>query len=234
MNLEEAKALQEKYSLKIKNQEKNSESLSYKNIRRIAGVDISYFNKENQDWGVSCAVLWDIHENTKRIHTFHVDKIKFPYKAGFLGFRECRLFAHAIAKLKQKPDLILCDGHGIIHPKRFGEAAQLGVALDIPTIGVAKKPFIGDSDWKNMIRKKGEKAPIWTAEQDISEESSQELLGYAICLNNNMKPVFVSIGYKINIDLAIKVVLNSSQNHRQPEPLFLAHKLSKEKLDSLF
>lgn len=233
LSLEEARILQEKYSLKIKNQHKASHLLKEKDIKYIAGVDISYFNRNSEEWGISCAVLWDFQENVRKNQTFHIDIITFPYKPGFLGFRECYLFAQAISKLGEGPDVILCDGQGLIHPKRFGEAVQLGFALDIPTIGVAKNPFIGKSNWKSLVRKRGERTPIWANDLKKREKYIQELLGYAMCLNNDMKPVFVSVGYKISINLAIEIVLKTSITHRQPEPLYLAHKLSKEKVKTI-
>ncbi|TFG04789.1 MAG: endonuclease V [Promethearchaeota archaeon] len=226
LTFEEARALQDKYSQKLKNQKSRLDLKSLKKLKWIAGVDISYFSKENHEYGVSCAVSWDLIENKKKSHAFHVDKIRFPYKAGFLGFRECRLLAHAITKLNEKPDVILCDGHGLIHPRRFGEAVQLGVALDIPTIGIAKNPFIGYFNFKDLTRSKGEKTPVWSS----SSSKERELLGYAVCLNFGMKPIFISIGFKINIDLALKIALKTSLNHRQPEPLYLAHRLSKERI----
>jgi len=104
--------------------------------------------------GVSCAVLWNLPNCKMEAHCFAEDIIKFSYKPGFLGFRECNLFTQAIGKLPESSNIIICDSHRIIHPKRFGEAVQLGLALNVPTLGVAKNPFIGYSEWKTLKEKK--------------------------------------------------------------------------------
>jgi deoxyribonuclease V len=163
-------------------------------------------------------------------HSFAKEIITFPYKPGFLGFRECNLMVKAIERLTESPDIIMCDGHGIIHPKRFGEAVQLGLILNIPTFGVAKNPFIGFSEWKSLKRKKENKTPIWANNPKNSMRVNNDILGYAVCLNDGMKPVFVSVGYKINLDIAVEIVLKTTKNHKQPEPLFLADYLSRNEI----
>lgn len=230
-SLDEAEAIQKKYSLILK--KKSQKSVIHKKIKDIewvVGVDISYYNKGNEEWGVSCAVLWNLTNNKMENHCFAEDIIKFPYKPGFLGFRECNLLTQAINKLPETPDIIMCDGHGIIHPKRFGEAVQLGLALDVPTFGVAKNPFIGYSEWKTLKREKGKKVPVWAYDPKKATEPPQELIGNAVCLNDSMKPIFISVGYKTILDLSIKVALKTTKNHRQPEPLYLADYFSRQKI----
>ena len=124
----------------------------------------------------------------------------------------------------------MCDGHGKIHPRRFGEAVHLGFALSIPTVGVAKNPFVGYSNWNEIKRFKGNKTPVWAKEPGFATDKlSNELLGYAVCLKNNSKPIFISKGYKINLDMAVAICLATTKDHRQPEPLFLADHLSRIK-----
>jgi deoxyribonuclease V len=234
-SLDEAEALQEKYSLilNIKSQ-KSVINTKIKDIKWVVGVDTSYYNEGNEEWGVSCAVLWNLPNYKMENYCFAKEVIRFSYKPGFLGFRECNLFAQAIKKLPETPDIIMCDGHGIIHPKRFGEAVQLGLALNIPSFGVAKNPFIGYSMWKTLKRKKGEKVPVWAHNPKKSTDTPQELLGNVLCLNDGMKPIFISVGYKTIIDLAIKVALKTTKKHRQPEPLYLADYLSRQKIKDCF
>ncbi len=235
LSLDEAKALQKKYSQKLKNQEHKILKISdIKEINWVVGVDISYYNKGNEEWGISCAVLWNLTNNEMENHCLAEDIIKFPYKPGFLGFRECSLLAQAINKLPETPDIIMCDGHGIIHPKRFGEAVQLGLSLDVPTFGVAKNPFIGYSEWKTLKRKKGKKVPVLAYDPKKSISIHQELLGNAVCLNDGTKPTFISVGYKVTLNLAIRVALKTTNNHRQPEPLYLADYLSRQKIKDRF
>ena len=232
LNLEQAEQLQIKYSSILKSQEiEIKDSFSINELNYVVGVDISYFKQENKEFGVSCAVLWDIPNKEMKYSAFIKGQVRFPYHPGFLGFRECNLIAQAIKKLPTKPDIIICDGHGIIHPKRFGEAVHLGLALNIPSIGIAKEPFIGYSNWIDLKRKKANKVPIFASDPLVIKNSESELLGYAVCLNDNMKPVFISRGYKTTLDLAIDIALKTTLSHRQPEPLYLADRLSKKKVE---
>jgi deoxyribonuclease V len=227
-SIEEATLLQIKYQQVIDNEKKNSYIKNIEDIKSVVGVDISYYKRESSEFGVACGVLWNVKEQIVEKKSFVNDIINFSYKPGFLGFRECHLLARAISKLSNIPDLIICDGHGIIHPRRFGLAVHLGFALDIPCIGVAKNPYIGYSKWKNIKRNKGNKAPIWAKKKlDLKENPQDDLLGYAVCLNDKSKPVFISVGYKITLDLAVDICLTISLNHRQPEPLFMADHLSR-------
>lgn len=231
ISLEEAVKIQKKYSRILKESDQRITKITgIEQIKWIVGIDISYFEDRNEEWGVSCAVLWNLTNNKMENHCFAEDIIKFPYKPGFLGFRECNLLAQAINKLPETPDIIMCDGHGIIHPKRFGEAVQLGLALDIPTFGVAKNPFIGYSEWKTLKREKGKKVPVWANDPKKATDSPQELIGNAVCLNDRMKPIFISVGYKTILDLSVKVALKTTKKHRQPEPLYLADYISKQKI----
>jgi deoxyribonuclease V len=229
-SIDQAKALQIKYQ-NLVDQLRNSKIIkSLKVIKKIVGVDISYFIKDNKDYGVACAVVWDFNHKIMESYYFAEDQINFSYKPGFLGFRECKLLAKVISKIPKIPDVIMCDGHGKIHPRRFGEAVHLGFALNIPTLGVAKNPYIGYYDHKIQLNK-GNKSPIWLGNPNLpSKTSSNELLGYTICLRNNTKPVFISTGYNISLEIALRVCLKSTTEHRLPEPLYLADKLSRKEV----
>jgi len=225
LSVEEAEKLQNKYRLLIYEEAPEDKPyISINEIKTVAGVDVSYFKDDHNEKGVACAVLWDLKSNKMIQRSLAEGTIRFPYKPGFLGFRECNLLAKAISNLKEKPDVIMCDGHGTVHPKKFGEAVQFGVALNIPTMGVAKNPFVGYSNWENMKRIKGEQDAI------LAEQALMEIIGCAVCLNDGMKPVFISEGYKMTTELAIKIALKTTQNHRQPEPLYLADHYSRENI----
>jgi len=229
---EEAKEIQLKYLSKIQKEAPSKLTLSdVNNINHLVGVDISYYYRDNHEFGVAGAILWDLEQKKVVEKHFTKGRIYFPYNAGFLGFRECKLLAKALVKFQEKFQIVLCDGHGKIHPRRFGEAVQLGVALDIPTVGVAKSPYIGYSDWENLKRSKGNKTPVWNYNPKNKVSKEQELLGYAICLKDGSRPVFVSEGYKVDIELALEIVIKISfKNHRLPEPLYLADRFSKEEI----
>lgn len=230
----EAKELQKKYREKI-HQEKGKRRfyIQETDIQYIIGVDISYFQKNNQDHGIACAILWNYENNNLVNKYFSQSIIKFPYKAGFLGFRENNLLSTVIKKSKIRPDVIMCDGHGIIHPLRFGEATHLGFALQIPSFGVAKNPFIGFGNWNQIKRYKGNKTPVWAKDPDKNTPDTNEKIGYAVCLSEKRKPVFVSAGYEIDLDLALKIALKTTFENRQPKPLYLADKFSRERIKNL-
>lgn len=228
---EQAELIQIKYQRLIKSLRTNKDISNTKSIKIIAGADISYFHENDIEYGIACAVNWNIENESIEESSFKKDIIKFPYRPGFLGFRESSLLAKVISKLQKRPDLVLCDGHGKIHPQRFGEAVHLGFALNLSTVGVAKNFFIGYSKWNEIKRIKGKKTPVWAKEPKSKiGRLSNELLGYAICLKNSTKPVFVSEGYQINLDTAVTICLATTRDHRQPEPLYLADHLSREKV----
>jgi deoxyribonuclease V len=230
-SFDEAKQLQIKYRSKIIEEQKDPDFfIEEKSIKYLIGVDISYYKRENQDYGIASAVLWN-YKKQKMIETYFSGSIiDFPYKAGYLGYRENGLIAKAIKMSKITPDLLMCDGHGIIHPRRFGEATHLGVALNIPSMGVAKNPFFGFYDFQNLKRIKGTKSPIWREDPQEISSKNNEKIGYAVILSNEKKPVFVSPGYKIRLEVALNIALNTTSEHRQPEPLFFADHLSRKRI----
>ena len=233
ITLNEADKIQTKYRKYIQDEEKNINIIkSTADISILAGVDVSYYLKDNGEYGISCAVLWDLKDNKIITTSFAQGKVNFPYKAGFLGFRESKLISLAINNAPLKPELILCDGHGINHPKKFGEAVQIGLALNIPSFGIAKNPFFGFSNWKSIKRKKGHRLPIWTFNPKESV-ASNEIIGYSICLAKGKKPVFISVGYGITLDTATNIAMKTTLKNRQPEPLRLADTFSRAKIKEL-
>ncbi|UYP47530.1 Endonuclease V [Candidatus Lokiarchaeum ossiferum] len=229
----EALSLQNKWRIFYQNA--NQKKLQIEDLdalRYVAGVDISFPPDKHPTWGIACVTLWDLQEGKLIEATFHQENLLFPYIPGFLGFRECLPIAQAILKLHRKPQIIICDGHGLIHPLQFGEAIQLGVVFDIPTFGAAKTPFVGTSSWKELTRQRGEKTPVYENELDPNREENK-ILGYAICAANERKPIFISEGYRVDIELAIRLTLKSTSDHRQPDPVFQADQLSREKIRTI-
>lgn len=210
----------EKY-FKEKIERDTEDSINISQIKRVAGVDISYSKEKESSFGVACAVLWDLDLNSEAEHNFAAGNVDFPYFPGLLAFRESFLISKALSGLSLKPDLILCDGHGYAHPQRFGEATHLGYALDTPSIGVAKQIFIGKANWKKLSRFRGYRTMI---------VENKVILGYAIVLADNHKPVFISAGYRTFTEDVIALALISTISHTQPEPLFLADHYSRQEL----
>ncbi len=239
ITIEKAEKIQIEYSTLLRGQESKLNIIElndFSKLNTVAGVDISYFKKDELEFGVACAVVWDLKKGEIIDREFVMGAVNFPYISGFLGFRESKLLTEVLFKLKSKnktPDIVMCDGHGIIHPRRFGEAVHLGLTTNIPTFGVAKNPYIGNFDLSKLGMNKGDKVPIISDPLDLEQASNSEVLGYAIRLNNNAKPVYISKGFRITLDLAIKISLESTLDHRQPEPLYLADKYSREKIKEL-
>jgi deoxyribonuclease V len=137
----------------------------------------------------------------------------FPYVPGYLGFRECPALVAAWATLADKPDLILMDGQGRAHPRRCGVACQLGVLLDVPTIGVAKSLLCGRQEGA-LDDAIGSTAPI--VDRD-------EVVAMAVRLRPRAQPVYVGIGHRVTLATAVAWVLRLSDGRRIPPPVRAAH-----------
>lgn len=165
----------------------------------ICGLDAAYRNHK----AVAVAAAWNLetHE-TVEVATFR-DRVSLDYIPGFLGFREGKLLAGAIDLLHPTPDVFLVDGHGRAHPRRFGLACHLGLAVNKPTIGIAKSHFYGRTDGEKLVASNG------------------EILG-TILTDKPGKAFYVSIGHKMNLDYAIELVRKCAVNN-YPVPLKIAH-----------
>ncbi len=142
----------------------------------------------------------------------------FPYVPGFLALREAPPVMAALDKLPLRPDLLMVDGHGIAHPRRFGIASYLGVTLDTPTIGVAKSRLVGEHE------EPGAEVGAWTPLVD-----GGELIGAVLRTRAGVKPLYISVGHRIDLATAIRLTLAATRGHRLPEPTRLADRLSKRK-----
>jgi len=140
------------------------------------------------------------------------EKIKFPYVPGLLSFREIPLLAKAFETLRSKPDLVIVDGQGMAHPRRFGLASHLGLLLDLPTIGCAKSRLCGE----HMLV--GDKAGSYAELTD-----HRQVIGSVVRTKIGTKPVYVSVGNKIGLAGAVDWVLRCCRGYRIPEPTRLAH-----------
>jgi len=131
---------------------------------------------------------------------------------GLLTFRELPAILEALASLDDRPDLILCDGHCRIHPRRFGLACHLGVATDIPTIGIGKSHYLGQYEPPGPNR--GDWNPI---------TDRGELIGAIVRTRPNVRPIYVSVGHRVDLASAIATTLRCVTRYRLPEPTRLAH-----------
>ncbi len=148
---------------------------------------------------------------------WRVDDITFPYIPGLLSFREAPLCLSALRSLQCQPDLILADGQGRAHPRRFGIACHIGVELEIPTIGVAKSILTGR--FESLGSERGATAPLVTR---------GEVVGMAVRTRTGVSPVYVSVGNLITLEEAVAWTLNAVQKVRLPEPSRRAHRAAQQ------
>ena len=183
----------------------------------VTGVDISYAVGSRH--AVAAAVTIDVRNLWVREVAVAEGDISFPYVPGLLAFRELPLLLEAIGKLAAKPDMLVCDGYGIAHPRRFGLACHLGVLLDLPSFGVAKNDFIGTHDEPGPRR--GEWAPL---------SDRGEVLGRAVRTQSEVRPVYVSVGHRISLADATDLSVALSAHFRIPEPTRQADIISRQVL----
>ncbi len=179
-------------------------------VRRVAGVDVSYDRRSPVLF--AAAVVLDA-DTLEPIETVGIcDRARFPYVPGYLSFREAPAVLRALAKLRHTPDLLICDGHGVAHPRRFGLACHLGLWLDLPTIGCAKSRLIGSHAEPGTRR--GSRRRLIDA---------GEVLGEVVRTREGVKPVYVSVGHRISLPTARRWVLHLARRVRLPEPVRAAH-----------
>lgn len=173
-------------------------------INTIAGVDVAYSKDETHL--VGAVVVLDAQSLAIQTISYAEERVSFPYVPGLFSFRELPSLLAAFAKLEALPDLVVCDGQGIAHPRRFGLACHLGLMLDIPTLGCAKKRFIGEFS---------EPAAQRGASSDLIEDG--EIVGKVLRTQAQIKPVFVSVGHRISLASACDWVLKLTPHYRLPE-----------------
>jgi len=178
--------------------------------RLVGGIDISSPDAE----GVAKGAVVVLRYPDLEIVEIEVaqGKVMFPYIPGLLSFREAPLILAACEKLCNTPDLILVDGQGVAHPRRFGLASHVGLFLDLPTIGCAKSILCGQHG------PMGEEAG---SHADLLDDG--QVIGAALRTKSGMKPVYVSVGHKIDLASALQWTLRCCRGHRLPEPTRLAH-----------
>ncbi len=180
-------------------------------IRTVAGVDVSYKDVSRAAVVVLAFPSLEVLEQAEAVR-----ETTFPYVPGLLSFREIPAVLDALAMLSTQPDVLICDGQGIAHPRRLGLASHLGVYLDRPTVGCAKSRLTG------RYIEPGEHAGDFTPLTDRGE-----LIGVVLRTKPRTKPLFVSVGHKMDLETAVALVLRCGRGYRLPEPTRLADKLTK-------
>jgi deoxyribonuclease V len=210
----EARAIQDQLRTKVR--AKNAPSL--RRNKHIAGIDISIRNNR----AIAAIVVLDFASLVPVDFVVHEADIPFPYVPGLLSFRECPSIIAAAEKLHIEPDLIMVDGQGIAHPRRLGIAAHLGLLFDKPTIGCAKSRLTGKHAEPELTA--GSHAELWDRE---------ELIGMVLRTKHKCRPLFISIGHKIELPTAVELVLTCCRGYRLPEPTRFAHQVAGGKKLSL-
>jgi deoxyribonuclease V len=184
-------------------------------VSHVAGVDASY----NQSHALTVAAVALLTFPELQIAEVAVARqpTSFPYVPGLLSFREAPPILEALKDLDRSPDLLICDGHGIAHPRRFGLACHIGYLTGIPTIGVAKRKSIGEHVEVPDVR--GEWRPI---------DEDGEIIGAALRTRVHVKPVYVSTGHKVSLETAVDYVMQCAPTYRLPETTRAAHRLASE------
>jgi deoxyribonuclease V len=204
LSTHEARALQERLRERVVERDQLGE------VATVGGVDVSY--DRGSPVLFAAAVVLDVR-TLEPIESVAVQgKALFPYVPGYLSFREAPAVLEAFAKLRHRPDLLICDGHGRAHPRRFGLGCHLGLWLDVPTIGCAKSKLIG----RHL-----EPGPLRGAHRRVVDGG--EVIGEAVRTRDGVRPVYVSIGHRVSLETARRWILRLADRTRLPEPIRAAH-----------
>lgn len=185
-------------------------------VRKVVGVDVGF---ENGGAITRAAVVVLAFPGLELVEQVVARRpTQFPYVPGLLSFREIPAVLEALAQLKSRPDLMLCDGQGIAHPRRLGIASHLGVLTGLATVGVAKSILVG------RHRPTPERRGEWTPLMD-----GDEIIGAVLRTREKVKPVYVSPGHKVGLESAIGYTMRCTTRYRLPEATRLADKLASRK-----
>ncbi|MEQ8231481.1 MAG: deoxyribonuclease V [Gammaproteobacteria bacterium] len=185
-------------------------------IRRIAGIDAA-FPDDGEVTRVAVVVM--SYPGLEQLDSVVLEQpTRFPYVPGLLSFREVPAMLAALARLTRTPDVILCDGHGRAHPRRFGSACHLGLLSGIPTIGVGKSRLCGMHEDPDIER--GAHTPLL---------HNDETIGAVVRTRRKVSPVYVSVGHGVTLESAIDLVLDCAPRFRLPEPIRAADRLASER-----
>ena len=183
------------------------------NIQTVAGIDVGFRENGSVTFAATAVLDFVTLEVLETAVAHH--PTTFPYVPGLLSFREVPAVLEALLKLSAMPDLLLCDGQGIAHPRRFGIAAHLGLLLDVPAVGVGKSRLTGTHE--EVPNEKGSFVPLMDQEEQI---------GVVLRSRTNVKPIYVSPGHRVSIQTAHELVMKCTTKFRLPETTRHAHKLA--------
>jgi len=196
----------------IKLADKVIKEYKVKDFKHVVGLDVAYSNGK----GIGAAVIMDRDNNIIDAGIKIMD-VKVPYIPGLLAFREFPCMYGALKNVKKSFDIILVNGQGLAHPRRFGIACHIGILSNKPTIGVARRKLYGQ-------------------EVKIEEELCQVINGEEVIgasLKMGMFKIYISVGHMISLEESIRIVKELMRGHNLPEPIYNAHILATEKAKSI-
>jgi len=186
-----------------------SPPLALERVQLVAGVDVSV--KDNVSRAAVVVVRFPSLEQVETVTA--AQPTPFPYIPGLLSFREGPVLETAFARLQTEPDAFLFDGMGIMHPRRLGIAAHLGLWLNRPTVGCGKTHLVGAYDPPAAAR--GARSPVYYRGEQV---------GVVLRTRDSVKPLYISPGHRIDLESAVTLVLACAPRCRLPEPIRLAHR----------
>ena len=202
---QEAMALQERLATQVIRENQ------LEPVTSIAGVDVGI----RADTAQAAVVVLNYPQLEVVDYALAARPVTFPYVPELLSFREGPVILEALEKVTRSPELLIFDGQGIAHPRRLGIASHIGLIVDLPTIGCAKSRLCGSYE---------EPAFEWGSYTFLTDKG--EIVGAVVRTRSGVKPVFVSIGHRIDLSTSVDYVLNCCRGYRLPETTRWAHRLA--------
>ncbi len=186
---------------------------TWRRLATVAGADVSV----RGDRARAAVCVLSFPELAEIERSVAECEVRFPYVPGLLGFREVPCLLEAFGRLSLRPDAVLVDGQGRAHPRRFGVACHLGVELDLPAVGVAKSRLVGEH--REPGARRGSRTRL------VHEG---EVIGAVLRTRAGVRPLFVSVGHRVDLEGAVRLVLATAKGFRLPEPIRAAHRAAGE------
>ncbi len=211
--------IEQQYELQKKINLKNEVNVA--EVKTIAGVDLAYWDEDDAEYAVCCIIVIDYKTKEVIEKVYHKDTVKVPYISGCLAFREIPVFQEAYKKLQSSPDVFFFDGNGYLHPRHMGLATHAGILIDKPSIGIAKRYC--------MVQNVEFVMPDEEADSYTDIEIDGEVYGRVLRTHTGIKPIFLSVGNKIDLETATIMTkeLVSNESH-VPLPTRLADLMTHE------
>ena len=202
----EAMALQARLAARVSTED------ALPDVETVAGIDVGF---DGPDTARAAVVVLRLRDLRPVDYALAREPVRFPYVPGLLSFRECPVILKALDQLQQTPDLLLCDGQGIAHPRGLGVASHLGLETGLPAVGVAKSRLVGEHG--PVPEEKGGWTPLRYQGREI---------GAVLRTRAGVKPLFISPGHRISLPTAIDYVMACVTRYRLPETTRHAHRLA--------